>query len=88
MLKPGAEAPYTLYDLADQLARRGWQCPAFPLAGEAKDISVMRIMIRQGVSRDLAALLVADIKRAIDHFKAHPIQVSLTHAETAIHAHT
>jgi glutamate decarboxylase len=88
IMKPDAAAPYTLYDLADQLARRGWQTPAFPLAGEAKDISVMRIMIRQGVSRDLAALLVTDIKRAIDHFKAHPIQVPLTHAETAIHAHT
>ena len=33
----------------------------------------MRVMIRQGVSRDMAALLVEDIKRAIDHFEKHPI---------------
>ena len=31
MIRAGAECPYTLYDLSDQLTRRGWQVPAFPL---------------------------------------------------------
>ncbi|NGE23081.1 glutamate decarboxylase, partial [Klebsiella pneumoniae] len=34
---------------------------------------VQRIMIRHGVSRDLAALLLDDIKRAIDHFRQNPV---------------
>ncbi len=33
-------------------------------------------MIRHGVSRDLAALLLADIKAAIEHFKTFPVEHS------------
>ena len=87
MLRPGVASPYTLYDLSDQLTRRGWQVPAFPLTGEAKDVTVMRIMIRQGVSRDMATLLLKDFKWAIAHFNAHPISVPLTHHEVAVHDH-
>jgi len=86
-IRPGAECPYTLYDLSDQLMRRGWQAPAFPLSPDASDMTVMRIMIRQGVSRDMAALLVSDIQRAIAHFDSHPISVPLTHSDVATHTH-
>jgi glutamate decarboxylase len=87
-IRPGVDCPYTLYDLSDQLTRRGWQVPAFPLSGEAKDMTVMRIMVRQGVSRDMATLLVKDFERAIAHFDAHPIIVPLTEHDVAVHNHT
>ena len=54
-VKPGHKLSYTLFDLSDWPLQRGWQVPAFALTVEAKDISVMRVMIRQGVSRDMAA---------------------------------
>ena len=87
-IRPGSKLPYTLYDLSDRLLQRGWQVPAFALTGGAKDISVMRVMIRQGVSRDMAALLVDDIKRAIGHFEQHPVSVPLTQKDVPIHTHT
>jgi glutamate decarboxylase len=86
-VKPGAELPYTLYDLSDRLLQRGWQVPAFALTGDAKDITVIRIMVRQGVSRDMAHLLVEDIKRAIAYFDQHPITVPMTQSETLGHSH-
>jgi glutamate decarboxylase len=86
-IRPDADCPYTLYDLSDQLTRRGWQVPAFPLSGDASDVTVMRIMVRQGVSRDMAALLVDDFARAIAHFDKHPISVPLTQHDVAIHNH-
>ncbi len=86
-IRQGADCPYTLYDLSDQLTRRGWQVPAFPLSGEASDVTVMRIMVRQGVSRDMAALLVDDFARAIAHFDKHPISVPLTEHDVAVHNH-
>jgi glutamate decarboxylase len=86
-VKPGADLPYTLYDLSDRLLQRGWQVPAFALAGEAKDVTVMRIMVRQGVSRDMAALLVEDIGRTIAYFDEHPITVPMTEGELAVHNH-
>jgi glutamate decarboxylase len=85
--KPGVKLPYTLYDLSDRLLNRGWQVPAFALIGEAKNTSVMRVMIRQGVSRDMAALLLEDIRRAVEHFEKHPIAVPLTEREVPIHTH-
>src|SRR5580765_6426951 len=54
-LTEGADPGYTLYDLADRLRIRGWQVPAYPLTGSASDVAVQRILVRQGVSRDLAA---------------------------------
>jgi len=86
-LKTGATLPYTLFDLSDRLLQRGWQVPAFALTGDAKDTVVMRVMIRQGVSRDMVALLVDDMKRAIAHFEQHPIPVPMTAKEVQIHNH-
>lgn len=87
-IRTGAKLPYTLYDLSDRLLQRGWQVPAFALTGGAKDITIMRVMIRQGVSRDMAALLVEDFKRAIAHFEQHPVSVPMTQKDVQIHNHT
>jgi len=71
-LKKGAKVPYTLYDLSDRLRMRGWQVPAFALAGGASDISVMRIMCRRGFEMDMADLFMRDFKATLAWFKAHP----------------
>ncbi len=78
----GAAPGYTLYDLADRLRTTGWQVPAYTLTGEASDVAVQRILVRQGVTRDLASLLLDDIRGAIDHFAQHPRAVSMTQAES------
>ncbi len=57
-IREGEDPGYTLYDIADRLRVRGWQVPAYPLTGSVSDISVQRILVRQGVSRDLAILLL------------------------------
>ena len=45
----------------------------------ASDTVVQRILVRHGVSRDMASLLAADIRRALDHFKAHPVPRTAEH---------
>ena len=72
---------YTLYDLADRLRSRGWQVPAYSLPANCEDIVIQRILVRHGVSRDLASLLIDDINRCIDYFKKHPITNPITPAE-------
>ena len=74
-IREGVDPGYTLYDVADRLRNRGWQVPAYPLTGSVSDISVQRILVRQGVSRDMATLLLDDIKLAIEHFAEHPVTV-------------
>ena len=85
---PEASDPgYTLYDVADRLSVRGWQVPAYPLTGSVSDVSVQRILVRQGVSRDLASLLLADLKESIAHFERHPITVAMTKEESGGFSH-
>jgi len=67
-----ADPGYTLYELADRLAVRGWQVPAYSLPVNCEDVVVQRIIVRLGVTRDLAGLLVANFKSAIDHLTKHP----------------
>ena len=74
---------YTLYDLADKLRSRGWQVPAYSLPAHREDLVIQRILVRHGVSYDLATLLIDDIKRALEHFKQHPIVAPLSEQEAS-----
>jgi glutamate decarboxylase len=73
----GEDPGYSLFDLADRLRVRGWQVPAYTLTGDLSDVAVQRILVRQGVTRDLASILLADLKDAIAHFAAHPVTVGM-----------
>src|SRR6478736_2954726 len=79
----GKDLGFTLYDLADRLRIKGWQVPAYTLTGEASDIPVQRILVRQDVSRDLASLLMDDFREALAHLERHPVSVSMTKEESA-----
>jgi glutamate decarboxylase len=86
-IKEGADPGYTLYDLADRLRVRGWQVPAYPLTGSVSDISVQRVLVRQGVSRDLCELLIQDLRESIAHFDKHPATVPMTKEESGGFSH-
>lgn len=70
---PNAIHGYTLYDLADRLRNRGWQVPAYSMPANREDLVVQRILVRHGVSRDLGALLLDDVKRCLEYFAQHPM---------------
>jgi len=80
-IKEGTSPGFTLYDLADRLQARGWQVPAYTLPANKQDLSVQRILVRHGVSRDLGTLLVKDIKNALAHLDRHPAEAPLTHED-------
>ena len=76
-LKEGLETGFTLFDLADRLRVRGWQVPAYTLPAHCEDQAVQRILVRNGVSRDLCAMLLEDIRSALAHVDAHPRKTPL-----------
>ncbi len=86
-IKEGEDPGFTLYDLADRLRARGWQVPAYPLTGTASDIVVQRVLVRQGVDRDLLSLLLMDIAGAIAHFEKHPVSVTMSSEEAGGFSH-
>ncbi|WLP85490.1 glutamate decarboxylase [Mycoplasma seminis] len=75
--KKGVDLGFNLYDLADKLRVRGWQVPAYSLPANAQDVIVQRVLIRQGFGRDMAALMIQDLKNAVEELKAHNPEVSL-----------
>ncbi|MCL2366215.1 MAG: glutamate decarboxylase [Oscillospiraceae bacterium] len=67
VLKPDPNRNWTLYDLSDRLRMKGWQIPAYPMPGDLTDITVQRIVVRNGLSMDLAGRLIDDIRAQIEH---------------------
>ena len=70
-LKPEYDrtAKWTLYDLQDKLMQHGWMVPAYTMPKNIEDMVVMRIVVRQGMSRDMADMLIADIRNAVDELE-------------------
>jgi len=64
---------YTVFDLSDKLRERGWQVPAYTMPPKVEDLAVLRIVVREGFSRDLAEILLKDLKEAVAHFDSLPI---------------
>jgi glutamate decarboxylase len=58
-------AKWTLYDLQDKLMQHGWMVPAYSMPKDIEDMVVMRIVVRQGMSRDMADMLIGDIRNAV-----------------------
>jgi glutamate decarboxylase len=73
MLKDPENAGFSLYDLSDRVRMRGWQIASYPLPPDRQQTTVQRILVRHGFSRDMAALLVRDIRAALDHLIPHPM---------------
>jgi glutamate decarboxylase len=86
-LKEGNDYNFTLYDLADRLRSRGWLVPAYSMPAHREDLVIQRILVRNGTSMDLADLLLDDMRRALDHFDVHPVQVPLTEEEAGSFKH-
>jgi len=70
MLKDDKKRSWTLYDLSDRLRMHGWQVPAYPMPDDITQITVQRIVVRNGLSMDLAGRLVDDIKAQVEHLEA------------------
>jgi len=73
VIRDGADPGYTLFDLSDRLRVRGWQVAAYTMPPDITDVVVMRVLIRHGFSRDMADLLLEDVRRSIEHLQKHPV---------------
>ena len=69
-LKSGAAHNWDLYDLADRLRMRGWLVPAYPMPDALSDLVVQRIVVRVGLSRDLAGYLLTAIREEVKFLEA------------------
>jgi len=67
-----AGTTFTVFHVSDRLRSKGWQVPAYTMPDNATDVAVLRVVVREGFSLDLAAALVDDIRAAVAFLEANP----------------
>jgi glutamate decarboxylase len=53
---------YTVFDIADRLRERGWLVPAYTYPENRQDLAVLRIVVRAGMTFDMADGLLDDLR--------------------------
>ena len=61
-----------MFDVSERLRGRGWLVPAYTFPENMTQTAVIRIVVRNGFSRDLADLLLADLRREVKLLAAQP----------------
>jgi glutamate decarboxylase len=54
-----------VFDLSERLRQRGWLVPAYTFPENMQDTAVLRIVVRNGFSRDLADVLLSDLRTQV-----------------------
>jgi len=84
-LKDGHTENWNLYHLQDRLRMRGWLVPAYPMPADLEQITVQRIVVRNGLSMDLAAELLDAIAAEVEHLDALTAPMPADHPDSAFH---
>jgi len=69
-LAPNHNGNWDLHDLSNQLREKGWQVPAYPLPDNLADTTVQRIVVRNGVSMDLADYLLDNLRSTVTYLES------------------
>jgi glutamate decarboxylase len=68
----GESAGFSVFDLSERLRTRGWLVPAYTFPANLQDTAVLRIVVRNGFSKDLANVLLSDLRQHVRALAAHP----------------
>jgi glutamate decarboxylase len=53
---------YTVFDVSERLREHGWLVPAYTFPENRQDLSVLRIVVRAGMSLDMADMLLSHLR--------------------------
>jgi glutamate decarboxylase len=56
---------YDVYDLSRKLREHGWLVPAYTMPPKRDDLAVLRVVVRNGFSHDMAELFLRDLRTAV-----------------------
>src|SRR5208283_233841 len=62
--------PYTVYDISERLRAHGWIVPAYHLPANAEEVALLRVVVREHFSRDMADMLLDDLTRVLERLDA------------------
>jgi glutamate decarboxylase len=68
-LKPEVKN-YTVFDVSARLREQGWLVPAYTFPEHRQDLSVLRVVVRAGMSRDMADLFLDAVRKQTTSLEA------------------
>jgi glutamate decarboxylase len=54
---------YTVFDVSARMREFGWLVPAYTFPENREDLSVLRVVVRAGMTNDMAELFLADLRK-------------------------
>ncbi|MEV4318897.1 glutamate decarboxylase [Actinocrispum sp. NPDC049592] len=79
------DQPFSVFDVSAAMRAKGWLVPAYTFPANRTDLSVLRIVVRNGFSEDLADLMLDNLKRVLhvlakqDRPRTGPAAASFAH---------
>jgi len=67
-----ADSGLDVFELSERLRERGWIVPAYTLPPNAESVAVLRMVVKENFSRDMAAMLGEDIEVALAKMGGKP----------------
>jgi glutamate decarboxylase len=61
---------YTVYDVSDRLRQHGWLVPAYAFPENRQDLSVLRIVVRAGMTMEMADVLIEHLGEITEFFQS------------------
>jgi glutamate decarboxylase len=61
---------YTVFDVSERLRQHGWLVPAYTFPKNREDLNVLRIVMRSGMSYELADLLLDHLRHETEYLEA------------------
>ena len=67
--RAGGDGDWSVYDVSERLRVFGWIVPAYPMPTGMEDVHVLRVVVRNGFTRDMARLLLDDLRRVLERLR-------------------
>jgi len=69
VIKLRDDSRYTVFQICEILRERGWSVPAYTLPPNAEEIAVMRVVVKENFTRDMADIFAQDLANAIQRLE-------------------
>ena len=74
-----------MYDVSETLRIKGWLVPAYRMPPAMQDIDVLRVVVRNDFSHDLAGMLLDDLRWAVERLERGAGVLGDDHSRSAFH---
>lgn len=79
------KANFSVFNMSNKLRERGWLVPAYTFPENREDLAVLRCVCKVGFSRDMADMLLDNLRKAVKYFASIPNHVPLMEGQSFRH---